>query len=152
MIVNTANKCRCCLTLKTVKRIELTAPGIESGLAFESEQMIVTDVDAGAPCVGRKSHILRWFYEEVLQRFYLYVNWRYATSLSYEFAEKFLNDSPKSLDELLDALILYRKDFNAKYVAKVAASFPKVGAVKNGRKKLVKKKQKRIHDLKKRRF
>ena len=101
------------------------------------------------PCVGRKSHILRWFYEEVLQRFYLYVNWRYATSLSYEFAEKFLNDSPKSLDELLDALILYRKDFNAKYVAKVAASFPEVGAVKNGRKKLVRKKQKRIHDLKK---
>ena len=66
-----------------------------------------------------------------------------------EFAEKFLNDSPKSLDELLDALILYRKDFNAKYVAKVAASFPEVGAVKNGRKKLVRKKQKRIHDLKK---
>ncbi len=66
-----------------------------------------------------------------------------------EFAEKFLNNPPKSLDELLDALILYRKDFNAKYVAKVAASFPKVGAVKNGRKKLVKKKQKRIHDLKK---
>lgn len=56
---------------------------------------------------------------------------------------------PKSLDELLGALILYRKDFNAKYVAKVAASFPEVGAVKNGRKKLVRKKQKRIHDLKK---
>ena len=70
-------------------------------------------------------------------------------SLYDEFAEKFLNDSPKSLDELLDALILYRKDFNAKYVAKVAASFPEVGAVKNGRKKLVRKKQKRIHDLKK---
>ena len=55
MIVNAANKCRCCLTLKTVKRIELTAPGIESGLAFESEQMIVTDVDAwSAPVLDAK--------------------------------------------------------------------------------------------------
>lgn len=101
------------------------------------------------PCVGRKSHILRWFYEEVLQRFYLYVNWRYATSLSYEFAEKFLNDSPKSLDELLDALILYRKDFNAKYVAKVAERLSEVGAVKGGRKKLSKKTKDRIRYFKK---
>lgn len=66
-----------------------------------------------------------------------------------EFAEKFLNDSPKSLDELLDALIRYRKDFNAKYVAKVAERLSEVGAVKGGRKKLSKKTRDRIRYFKK---
>lgn len=48
MIVNTANKCKCCQTLKKVERVELISPNgmTTSGLAFESEQMIVTNVDA----------------------------------------------------------------------------------------------------------
>lgn len=45
MIVNTANKCRCCVKLKRVARIELVSD-VTQGLVFESEQMIVTDVDA----------------------------------------------------------------------------------------------------------
>ena len=51
MIVNTANKCKCCLTLRTVERIEIQSPGQtldEQGFIFESEQMIVTNVDAGS--------------------------------------------------------------------------------------------------------
>lgn len=51
MIVNTANKCRCCLTFKTVERIEILSPGLtlhDQGFIFESEQMIYTDVDAGS--------------------------------------------------------------------------------------------------------
>ena len=63
-----------------------------------------------------------------------------------EFAEKFLSNSPKSLDELLDALIRYRKDFNATYVAKVAERLSEIGAVRNGR-KLSKKTRERIRYL-----
>ena len=48
MIVNTANKCKCCQTLKQVERVESISPNwmTTSALAFESEQMIVTNIDA----------------------------------------------------------------------------------------------------------
>lgn len=64
-----------------------------------------------------------------------------------EFAEKFLSNPPKSLDELLDALIRYRKDFNAEYVAKVAERLSEAGTVRDGRKKLSKRTRERIRYL-----
>lgn len=89
MIVNTANKCRCCLTLKTVKRIELTAPGIESGLAFESEQMIVTDVDAwSGPVLDAKVT----FSDDSTKKFYSVSTWM----LIDDTQQAFLTNSPKS--------------------------------------------------------
>lgn len=65
-----------------------------------------------------------------------------------DFADKYLNGGPKSVDELIEALIRCRKDFNVEYVAKDAARFPDESTVKKGRKKLIKAKRNRIQYLK----
>lgn len=65
-----------------------------------------------------------------------------------DFESKYLNGKPKSVDELIEALIRCRKDFNAAYVAKDTARFPDESTVKKGRKKLIIRKSKRIQDLK----
>ncbi|MGN0930587.1 MAG: hypothetical protein ACI4NP_02590 [Thermoguttaceae bacterium] len=109
------------------KIIDISFGGVGTGVAAKilgiSERVVI--------------NVKKWYANENLK------------SLYDDFADKYLHGDPKSVDELIKALIRYRKDFNAAYVAKVAASYPDESTATKDRKKLVKKKQKRIRALKK---